>query len=146
MQIKKRMLRALKPRMTPEAQNTWNLYADIVWFGVLSGVVNAFLSVFVIRLGGSDTHVGLLSSLPALVTILASIPGSRVVEREREPLSVLVTTAVLHRFGYLAVALVPFFFATNRADVVVILVALLTIQAAIANVAFTTMFGHAVAI
>jgi len=146
MQIKKRMLRALKPRMTPEAQNTWNLYADIVWFGVLSGVVNAFLSVFVIRLGGSDTHVGLLSSLPALVTILASIPGSRVVEREREPLSVLVTTAVLHRFGYLAVALVPFFFATNRADVVVILVALLTIPAAIANVAFTTMFGHAVAI
>ena len=131
MQIKKRMLRALKPRMTPEAQNTWNLYADIAWFGVLSGIVNSFLSVFVIRLGGSDTHVGLLSSLPALVTILASIPGSHIIERERKPLSVLVMTAVLQRLGYLAIALVPFLFTTNRADVVVGLAALLTIPAAI---------------
>jgi MFS family permease len=132
--------------MTPEAQNTWNLYADIAWFGVLSGIVNSFLSVFVIRLGGSDTHVGLLSSLPALVTILASIPGSHIIERERKPLSVLVMTAVLQRLGYLAIALVPFLFTTNRADVVVGLAALLTIPAAIASVAFTTMFGHTVAI
>ena len=143
--VRDRMLDALKPRATLDAQNTWNLYGDIAWYGVLSGVAGAFLSVFVIRLGGSDTHVGLLSSLPALTAILASLPGSRLVEREKKPLSILNLTAFLNRFGYLVIALVPFFLMTNRADAIVILVALLAIPGAMANVAFTTMFGKAVA-
>ncbi len=145
LRIKNRVLNALKPGATLEAQNAWNLYADIAWFGILSGVASAFLAVFVIRLGGSDTHVGLLSSLPALITIFASLPGSRLVEREKKPLSVLLISAFLHRSGYLAIALVPFFLATNRADAIVVLVALLTIPVATANIAFTTMFGKAVA-
>lgn len=135
---------ALQPRTTLEAQNAWNLYGDIAWFGILSGVANSFLAVFTIRVGGSDTHVGLLSSLPALITIFASLPGSRLVEREKKPLSVLVITAILNRLGYLAIALVPFFFLTHAADAIVVLVALLTIPGAIANVAFTTMFAQAV--
>jgi MFS family permease len=133
-----------KPRETLETQNAWNLYADIAWFGMLAGVANSFLSVLVIRVGGSDTHVGLLSALPALITILTSLPGSRLVEREKKPLSILIVTAFLHRSGYLAIALVPFFLAANRADAIVVLVALLTIPGAVANVAFTTMFGKAV--
>lgn len=143
-QITEHVRDAIKPRQTLEAQNTWNLYGDIAWFGILAGVANAFLAVFVIRVGGSDAHVGLLSSLPALISIFASIPGSRLVEREKKPLSVLVITAILNRLGYLGIALVPFFFLTNAADAIVVLVALLTIPGAIANVAFTTMFAQAV--
>lgn len=143
--IKDRVQAALKPRRTLESQNTWNLYGDIAWFGILSGVANAFLAVFTIRVGGSDTHVGLLSSLPALAAIFASIPGSRLVEREKKPLSVLIITAILNRLGYLGIALVPFFFLTHAADAIVVLVALLTIPGAIANVAFTTMFAQAIA-
>ena len=135
---------AFKPGATLEARNAWNLYADIAWFGVLSGVANAFLAVFVIRVGGSDTHVGLLAALPALIAILASLPGSRLVEHEEKPLSVLYITAFLHRSGYLAIALVPFFLTANRADAIVALVALLTIPGAMANIAFTTMFGKAI--
>ncbi|MDE3089171.1 MAG: MFS transporter [Chloroflexota bacterium] len=142
--MKERVLTAFKPGKTIDAQNAWNLYADIAWWGILAGIVSTFLSVFVIRLGGSDMHVGLLSALPALVTIFASIPGSRLVERETKPLLVLLVSAFLNRLGYLLVALVPLFFLTNRADVVVVLVGLLAIPGAVANVAFTTMFGHAV--
>ncbi len=143
-QFRERVIDAFKPRTTLEKQNAWNLYADIAWYGVLAGIANSFLAVFTIRVGGSDTHVGLLSALPALISIFFSIPGSRLVERETKPLSVLILTAFLNRSGYLLIALVPFFFWTNAADVIVILVALLTIPAAIANVAFTTMFGKAV--
>jgi len=139
-----RVIDAFKPRTTLEKQNAWNLYGDIAWFGVLAGVANSFLAVFTIRVGGSDTHVGLLSSLPALIAIFASLPGSRLVERETKPLSVLVATAILNRLGYLGIALVPFFFLTHAADAIVVLIALLTIPGAIANVAFTTMFAQAV--
>lgn len=142
--IQERVRDTFKPRASVESQNAWNLYADIAWFGVLAGIVNSFLSVFTIRLGGSDTHVGLLSALPALMAIFASLPGSRLVERERKSLSVLVISALLNRVGYLAIALVPFFLATYRADAIVALVAILTIPGAVANVAFTTMFGRAV--
>jgi cyanate permease len=83
LRLTKHVRAALKPRTTLEAQNAWNLYGDIAWFGVLAGVANAFLAVFTIRVGGSDTHVGLLSALPALISIFASLPGSRLVERKR---------------------------------------------------------------
>jgi len=142
--VRTRVMRAFEPRQTIDQQNAWHLYGDIAWFGVLFAVAQSFLSVFTIRLGGSDTHVGLLSSLPALVTIFASIPGSHLVEREKKPLSVLLITVTINRFGYLAIALMPFFVLTQRADVVVVLFALLSIPGAIANVAFTTMFAHAV--
>lgn len=61
------MRRSFKPLPTLDSQNARNLYADIAWFGVLSGISGAFLSVFILRVGGSDFHVGLLSALPALV-------------------------------------------------------------------------------
>jgi MFS family permease len=138
------MQRSLKPRPTLDAQNARNLYADIAWFGVLSGISGSFLSVFVLRAGGSDFHVGLLSALPALVTFLASIPGSRLVEHENKPLSVLIATAILSRLGYLAIALSPLFLAAKRADVIVAIVGLMTVPTAVFNVAFTTMFGQAV--
>ncbi len=142
--IHSRVTRALGPRQTVDAQNAWNLYADIAWYGVLFGVWQAFLAVYTIRLGGSDTHVGLLSALPALVTAFASIPGSRLIEREKKPLSVLLITVTLHRVGFLALGLIPFFLPLNRADVVVAIFGLITIPQAIANVAFTTMFAQAV--
>lgn len=143
-QVKERVFTALRPPRTEESRNAWNLYGDIAWFGVLSGIVQSFLSVFVIRLGGSDTHVGLLTALPALVAIFFSIPGSRLVEREGKPLSVLLISGLLNRVGYLAIAWLPFLLATHTADGVVAMVALLSIPAAVANVAFTTMFGQAV--
>ncbi len=143
--VKERVVTALQPRRTAESQNAWNLYGDIAWWGVLNGVVTSFLSVFTIRLGGSDMHVGLLSALPALVAIFFSIPGSRMVEREHRPLSVLLLSGALNRAGYLAVALVPFVLLIRPADTVVLLVGLLSIPGAVASVAFTTMFSRAVA-
>ena len=144
LQIKSKVVDVFKPRANLESQNAWNLYGDIAWFGVLSGIAGSFLSVFIIRAGGSDTHVGLLSSLPALIAIFASIPGSRLVERDTQLLKITLITGTLNRLGYLGIALIPFFWATNQADAIVVCVALLTIPGAIANVAFTTMFGQAV--
>jgi MFS family permease len=138
------VIHLLQPPLTIDAQNARRLYADIAWWGVLNGIATSFLSVFVLRLGGSDTHVGLLTALPALVAVFFSIPGSRLIEREHKPLSVLLISGTLNRAGYLAIALLPFLLATRAADGVVLLVGLLSIPAAVSNVAFTTMFGRAV--
>ena len=139
-----RVLAPFQSGQTLDEKNARALYGDIAWFGVLSGIVSSFLSVFIIRLGGTDVHVGLVSAIPALAAIFMSIQASRMVEREKKPLSVLNISAVVNRFGYFLIALVPFVFATNRADAVVGVYALFMMAGGVANIAFTTMFGQAV--
>jgi MFS family permease len=144
-ELKERTRDLLKPRATTDEQNIFHLYGDIAWYGILFGMIQAFLPVYVLRLDGSDTHVGLVTALPALVMMIFSIPGAQIVERGRNQLSVLLISATLQRFGYLFIALVPFVFANHRADIVVVLVGLLTIPLAVAAVAFTALFARAVA-
>lgn len=134
----------LKPGDSVEEKNHWHLYSEIAWYGILFGIAQAFLGVYVIRVGGSDTHVGLITALPAIIVALVSLPGSRIVERDAKPPRVIVITAFLQRAGYLLIALVPTFFLTNRADAIVVLVGLLTIPLAIASVAFTSMFARTI--
>jgi len=135
-----------RQRETVEEQNTWNLYLDIAWFGVLNGITATFVSVFAIRLGASNTLVGLLVSLPALISIFWLIPSARIIERQRRRLPIIVLTGFLHRLGYLLIALMPFVFRTHRPEALVALVALLTIPAAMASVAFTSMIADVVPI
>lgn len=139
-----RMLTPFQVGQTLDERNARALYGDIAWFGILSGITSAFLSVFILRLGGTDVHVGFISAIPALAAIFMSIPGSRMVEREKKPLSVLNISAAINRLGYFLIALVPFVFTTNRADAVVVVYAIFMMAAGVANVAFTTMFGQAV--
>lgn len=140
-----RVARALTPGTSPESQNIWNLYVEVFWWGLLFGVAQAFLPVFTLRAGGTNIHVGLLSALPALVSTLFSIPASRLVEREKKPLNVLLISAFLNRFGYFAVGLLPMLVAaSSQANLIVAFVGLLSIANAVALVAFTTMFGRAV--
>jgi MFS family permease len=127
-----------------EEANTRYLYQEIAWWGVLSGLASSFLSVFVLRLGGSNVLIGLLTSLPALITILWLIPAGRIIERQRSHLRVVLVSGVLMRLAYLLVALVPLVFVAFRAEAVVAVVVLGTIPASMSMVAFSVMLAEVV--
>jgi MFS family permease len=127
-----------------EEANTRYLYLEIAWWGILSGLAASFLSVFVLRLGGSNTLIGLLTSLPALITILWLVPAGRIIERQRGRLRLVLVTGVLMRLAYLLVALVPLVFVAFRAEAVVAVVVLGTIPASMAMVAFSVMLAEVV--
>jgi len=133
-------------RETVEEQNNWNLYLDIAWFGVLSGITSTFVSVFAIRLGASNTLVGLLVSLPALINVFWLIPSARIIERQQRRLPIIVLAGFLQRLGYLLIALMPFVFRVRRPEALVGLVALITFPTAIASVAFTSLIAEVVPI
>lgn len=133
-------------RDTVEEQNIWNLYLDVTWWGVLSGITATFTSVFAIRLGASNTLVGLLVSLPALISIFWLIPSARIIERQRRRLPIIVLTGFLQRLGYLLIALMPFVLRTHRPEALVALVALIALPSAVASVAFTSMIAGVVPI
>ena len=137
-------LQVFGQRETVEEQNNWNLYQDVAWFGVLSGITSTFVSVFAIRLGASNTLVGLLVSLPALINIFWLIPSARIIERRRRRLPIIVLAGFLQRLGYLLIALMPFVFRVYRPEALVGLVALITFPTAIASVAFTSLIAEVV--
>jgi MFS family permease len=129
---------------TVEEQNNWNLYLDVTWWGVLSGITSTFVSVFAIRLGASNTLVGLLVSLPALINVFWLIPSARIIECQRRRLPIIVLAGFLQRLGYLLIALMPFVLRTHRPEALVALVALITFPTAIASVAFTSLVAEVV--
>jgi MFS family permease len=133
-----------RQRETVEEQNDWNLYLDITWWGVLSGITSTFVSVFAIRLGASNTLVGLLVSLPALINIFWLIPSAQIIERQRRSLPIIVRASFLQRLGYLLIALMPFVLRTHRPEALVALVALITLPTAVASVAFTSLLADVV--
>lgn len=50
------------------------LYWDIAWFGIVAGSSQAFLGVYVARLGATPLQLGLLSAGPALVGLTFTLP------------------------------------------------------------------------
>src|SRR5688500_584578 len=105
------------PRATPDANqhalrrhNAQQLYRDIFWFGVLAGSAQAFLAVYMTRIGASGFQVGLLTAAPAVVSLLASLPAARWLEG-RSLLRAAVHTSLWMRSGYVAFVLLPLFFS-----------------------------------
>ncbi len=135
-----------RQRETVEEQNIWNLYLDVAWWGVLSGITSTFVSVFAIRLGASNTLMGLLVSLPALINVFWLIPSARIIERQRRRLPIIMLTGFLQRAGYLLVALMPFLLRTHRPEALIALVTLMTFPTAISSVAFTSLLADVVPI
>jgi len=133
-----------QPRHTITEKNIWNLYAEIAWFGVLNGIATTFISVFAVRLGATTTQVGLLSALPALVNILWLLPSARIIERERRRLPLILWAGFWQRFSYLLIALMPLVFATGQVQVLIALVALITLPTALINVAITSLIAEVV--
>ena len=134
----------LRPGKSTLARNIWNLYVEIAYFGFLFGIINTFLSVYAIRLGASNSDIGLLTALPALVFMLWSIPAARGVEQAPERMKFLLATGTLHRFGILALGLMPFVLTSFRAEAVVVIVTLLSIPQVMANIAFSAIFADVV--
>lgn len=134
--------RQWRPKRSVEEQNIWNLYLEVAWYGVLNGIATTFVGVFAVRLGASNTAMGFLTSLPALVNVLWLIPSARLIESQHRQMPIVVWAGFFQRFGYFLVALLPFF--TQRVEALIALVALITVPAATSSLALTSMMADVI--
>jgi MFS family permease len=90
-------------------RNFVHLYFDIAWFGILSGSAINFLTVYAARLGASGFQIGLLSAMPAVVSLFLSIPAGNWLQKQPVDKAVF-WTAALSRLGYFLWIPLPWLF------------------------------------
>ena len=73
--------------------------------GIAMGMV-AFNPPFVLRLGGSDSLIGWMTSLPALMAILFSMPAASFMERRSNRRPAMISNISLARVVFLLIALI----------------------------------------
>jgi MFS family permease len=93
-------------------QNFIHLYADIAWFGILSGSAINFMNVYAARLGASAIQIGLLGAMPAVVSLFLSIPTGNWLQNQPVGKAVF-WTALLSRFGYFLWIPLPWLFGNQ---------------------------------
>jgi hypothetical protein len=120
----------------------------VVIDGVAIGLMSAaasFVSVFVIRLGASPYWVSLLSSVPATIRLVMTIPWSQFADRQRRPQRALAFSRLAVHVVYPLVALVPFLFeGESAARIVVVVWSLSALPGSLSNTMFTLVMGNAV--
>ena len=91
---------------TPVDRNLFYMCVEIFPAGIAMGMV-AFNPPFVLRLGGSDSLIGWMTSLPALMAILFSMPAANFMERRSNRRPAMISNISLARVVFLLIALVP---------------------------------------
>ena len=99
-------LRALKPQ-TAQDRNILYVALDGLTVGLAIAAMT-FLSVFVVRLGADAFWVSLITSLPALIKLVLTLPLSRYVERRTRIVSVFAWSRLIGRSSYFVIGLLPF--------------------------------------
>lgn len=90
----------------PQDRNAWFLVLEMFWASILSSVA-AFNAAFAIRLGAGNFEIGLLTSIPALMAVLVSIPAGNFLAKRTRRAPWVIGSLIGHRTGYLLVAIAP---------------------------------------
>ncbi|SEM63562.1 MFS transporter [Paenibacillus sp. OV219] len=84
-----------------------NLYNGIAW-SIGFNFVTPFIPILAARLGASNNDYALLSSVPAILTILLTFPASMLIGRYRQQKRIISGMILLSRFSYLLLFFLPY--------------------------------------
>ena len=93
--------------MTALQRSNFNhIYGDVIWYGVLHGTAIAFLNVYAARLGATPFQIAFITSAPAVVNLLLSLPMARWLE-QRPLHGPVYRSGLYHRLPYFLMATLP---------------------------------------
>lgn len=125
-------------------RNAVYLVAEIFFASIMGGA-SAFNAAFAVRLGASNSQIGLLNSIPALLALLVSIPAGRFLQKKTKPKPWLLTSLTLSRVGMLLVALSPFAHLNGSAGLLVVtILVVMSMPASFFNVGFIPMLAEVI--
>ncbi|MFZ3588706.1 MFS transporter [Bacillus sp. DJP31] len=121
-----------------ERLSIWNGGASIISQSLITG----FIPLFAIQvLGASNFQIGLISSMPSFMTMLAMIPGAIWINRLELKKAFTAYTIFAARFGLLLICLIPFMPYTNHAWILVAIIGILNFPNALATLSWQSFIG-----
>ncbi len=126
-------------------RNAWYLCVEIFFAAILTGAAS-YNSMLAVRLGSSNTDIGLLTSIPALLAVIISIPAGRFLQSVRQRKPWILWSLAINRTGYLMLALVPLLkiLGLPAGQISVWLIILISIPAQFFTIGFVPMLGEVI--
>ncbi|MHB9031529.1 MAG: MFS transporter [Anaerolineae bacterium] len=128
-----------------DERNVLLLYVELAFASLLT-VAASFNGAYILRLGGSNTLIGLLSSIPALLAAIVYLPSAQILERIPKLRPWLLASLTLARIGYLFMAILPFFLSQFLPEITVAILVAMTAFSAFFATAWNPMFSDIVAV
>jgi MFS family permease len=124
--------------------NFLHLYFDIGWYGVLSGSVINFLSIYATRIGATGLQIGLIGAMSAVVTLFLAIPAGRWLSR-RNTNRAIFWTSVYYRIGFFLFIFLPWVFnESGQINAIIVITFFMAIPLTPLGVGFNALFAEAV--
>lgn len=138
----------LQAKWTPrtvEERNALCLYATTAMMGIEQAGIMTYLPVFLVRLDASAEQIGLLTSIPAVVSMIVLIPAGLLAERIANQVQLRGRSAFLMRLSFLLMSIAPWVFAASAIpSVAIVLWSLKALGFAVANSAWMTVMADAI--
>ncbi|MCD6519881.1 MAG: MFS transporter [Anaerolineae bacterium] len=126
-----------------EVYNERIIYTEAIFQAVATAGAMSYLSIFLVRLGAPSWLVGLYTSLPSLVMILAVLPVGTFVQRQKNLVATANWGRMIFRTVIGAFALLPLLPPTVAPYIMVAARSLISIPGSAVNIAVTTIWGKA---
>jgi MFS family permease len=107
-------------------------------------MVAPFVAIFAMKIGATRMHVAFLTSAPAVVSLVAMIPGAWIIDRSNNKKRLTYLFMLGHRIFYLLLATTPLFVEAARPTAFVVLLALMNLPGAVSNVAWQSFASRVV--
>lgn len=121
-----------------------HLYMDIFWFGVLNGSAMSFITVYVARIGGTGTDIGLLGALPAIATLIFVLPAGTWLQKGDNDRKVVISSIVFRMFYLLWIPIPLLFINSVQIELLLMITFVMSIPGTVLQVGFNELFAEAV--
>lgn len=138
------MRRATARSQSDHQLNFHHLVMDVVWFGLALPALSRFLSVYAIRLGADANELSLITSLPAILLLLAASISSWWISRFSDTRQALFLPSLGYRLAFLLPALTPFMPPEFQVTWLIVSLTLPAVPQGLASVAFLMLMREAV--
>jgi MFS family permease len=135
--------RVLVPPRTMVERNTYFLYAEVIFASIL-GAAGSFNAAYILRMGGSNALIGLLSSIPSLVAMFSYIPAARILERQTHLMPWIVRSLLASRAGYVLILTLPLFLHRYVPELTVAILVAMTLPAVLYSTGWSPMLSEVI--
>ncbi|HOP75057.1 MAG TPA: MFS transporter [Bacillota bacterium] len=124
------------------SKNIWYSYIDGMAFCFMLGIANPYLGIYILRFGGPQELVSLITSVQPIVLATVSLFGASYASSFQKKKALLIPHSILMRMFVLLFAFIPLLPHTYRAWSFFLIWAIMNIPWAFCNLSWAPMMNH----